>query len=236
MSSTHHDQTTGSSFTALTRQVHDLGLMRRRYAYYWSRLVGAVVAMAAWVLAVVWIGDSWWQLAPAAVLAVLMTQIAFLGHDAAHRQMFRSGRLNDWVSLIVANLLVGISYGWWQSKHTRHHGNPNKVGHDPDIAPGVLAFTPEQAHRSHRPLVRWLVVAAEPVTSVDVTAADVLSELDDALHAVGIELCFAEMKDPVKDKLKRFGLFARLGEQTFFTTIDEAVIAYRESHALDEND
>jgi MFS superfamily sulfate permease-like transporter len=84
--------------------------------------------------------------------------------------------------------------------------------------------------------VRWLVVAAEPVTSVDVTAADAVSELDDALHAAGIELCFAEMKDPVKDKLKRFGLFARLGEQTFFNTIDEAVSAYRKSHALDEND
>jgi high affinity sulfate transporter 1 len=84
--------------------------------------------------------------------------------------------------------------------------------------------------------VRWLVVAAEPVTSVDVTAADVVSELDDTLHAAGIELCFAEMKDPVKDKLKRFGLFARLGEQTFFATIDEAVSAYRASHALDESD
>ncbi len=60
--------------------------------------------------------------------------------------------------------------------------------------------------------VRWLVVAAEPVTSVDVTAADMLAELDETLHAAGIELCFAEMKDPVKDKLKRFGLFARLGE------------------------
>ena len=57
--------------------------------------------------------------------------------------------------------------------------------------------------------VRWLVVAAEPVTSVDVTAADALAELDDELHAAGIELCFAEMKDPVKDKLKRFGLFTR---------------------------
>jgi high affinity sulfate transporter 1 len=74
--------------------------------------------------------------------------------------------------------------------------------------------------------VRWLVVAAEPVTSVDVTAADVIGELDDTLHASGIELCFAEMKDPVKDKLKRFGLFTRLGEQTFFPTIDEAVSAY----------
>ncbi len=74
--------------------------------------------------------------------------------------------------------------------------------------------------------VRWLVVAAEPVTSIDVTAADIVCELDDTLHTAGIELCFAEMKDPVKDKLKRFEVFARLGEQTFFGTIDEAVTAY----------
>ncbi len=74
--------------------------------------------------------------------------------------------------------------------------------------------------------VRWVVVAAEPMTSVDVTSADVISELDDALHAAGIELCFAEMKDPVKDKLKRFGLFARFGEHTFFPTIGEAVSEY----------
>ena len=81
--------------------------------------------------------------------------------------------------------------------------------------------------------VRWLVVAAEPVTSVDVTAADAISELDDTLHAAGIELCFAEMKDPVKDKLKRFELFARLGEKTFFTTIGEAVNAYLASHPVE---
>jgi len=74
--------------------------------------------------------------------------------------------------------------------------------------------------------VRWVVVAAEPVTSVDVTAADVLCELDDALRAADIELCFAEMKDPVKDKLKRFGLFTRLGERAFFPTLGEAVSAY----------
>jgi high affinity sulfate transporter 1 len=74
--------------------------------------------------------------------------------------------------------------------------------------------------------VRWVVVAAEPVTSVDVTAADMLTELDDALHKAGVELCFAEMKDPVKDKLKRFGLFVRIGENQFFATIGEAVSAY----------
>jgi high affinity sulfate transporter 1 len=74
--------------------------------------------------------------------------------------------------------------------------------------------------------VRWLVVTAEPVTSVDVTAADMLYELDETLHAAGIEMCFAEMKDPVKDKLKRFGIFTHFGEKTFFATIEEAVGAY----------
>ncbi len=81
--------------------------------------------------------------------------------------------------------------------------------------------------------VRWLVVAAEPVTSVDVTAADVLAELDESLRAAGIELCFAEMKGPVKDKLKRFGLFARLGAETFFPTVGAAVGAYLKTHAVD---
>ena len=82
---------------------------------------------------------------------------------------------------------------------------------------------------------RWLVVAAEPVTSVDVTAADMLAELDETLHEAGVELCFAEMKDPVKDKLKRFGLFARLGQEVFFPTIDTAVSSYLEPPPPDSN-
>jgi fatty acid desaturase len=146
-----------SSFTALTRQVHELGLMRRRYGYYWTKLVGAVVLLVAWVVGFVLLGDSWWQLLSAAVLAVVVTQVAFLGHDAAHRQIFASGRWNDWVSLVVANLLVGISYGWWRSKHTRHHAHPNKDGYDPDIALEAVAMTPAMARRHRNPLLRWLV-------------------------------------------------------------------------------
>jgi high affinity sulfate transporter 1 len=84
--------------------------------------------------------------------------------------------------------------------------------------------------------VRWLVVAAEPVTNVDVTAGDTVAELHHALQAMGVELCFAELKDPVKDKLKRFGLFAQLGEQFFFPTIGAAVSSYLESHDVDEAD
>ena len=80
--------------------------------------------------------------------------------------------------------------------------------------------------------VRWVVVAAEPVTSVDVTAADTLADVDKALLDVGIELRFAELKDPVKDKLKRFGLFARFGEEKFFPTIGAAVSSYLESQQI----
>jgi len=79
-------------------------------------------------------------------------------------------------------------------------------------------------------LVRWVVVAAEPVTSVDVTAADTLTDLAKTLLNAGIELHFAELKDPVKDKLKRFGLFAIFGEDKFFPTIGAAVALYLKSH------
>ena len=79
--------------------------------------------------------------------------------------------------------------------------------------------------------VRWLVVAAEPVTSVDVTSADALAELDEELRTAGIRLNFAEMKDPVKDKLRRFELLGRF-EGRFFNTLDEAVSAYLAAHPV----
>ncbi len=84
--------------------------------------------------------------------------------------------------------------------------------------------------------VSWLVVAAEPVTSVDVTSADMLAELDRTLSAAGIELCFAEMKDPVKDKLKRFELYAQFGERNFFPTVGAAVSSYLASHPVEWED
>ena len=81
--------------------------------------------------------------------------------------------------------------------------------------------------------VKWVVVAAEPVTSIDVTAADIVAELDSTLREAGIELSFAELKDPVKDKLKRFGLLTTLGEQSFYPTVGAAVSAYLDTHPVD---
>ena len=84
--------------------------------------------------------------------------------------------------------------------------------------------------------VRWLVVAAEPVTSVDVTSADMLAELHQTLHEAGIELCVAEMKDPVKDKLQRFGLLAKFGESAFFPTVGSAVSHYLQRYPVEHRE
>jgi MFS superfamily sulfate permease-like transporter len=80
---------------------------------------------------------------------------------------------------------------------------------------------------------KWVVVAAEPVTDVDTTAADVLADVDKDLENAGIELCFAEMKDPVKDRLKRYGLFTTIGAERFYPTLGQAVDAYLETHQVD---
>ena len=87
----------------------------------------------------------------AAALAVVLGQVMFLGHDAAHRQIFASGTWNEWASLVIANLYAGMSYGWWQHKHSRHHAKPNQVGADPDIGTGALVFHTEELHEARAP-------------------------------------------------------------------------------------
>ncbi|WP_150308412.1 fatty acid desaturase family protein [Planctomonas psychrotolerans] len=146
-----------SEFTELAHRITSAGLLRRRYGYYWSKLAVVLLLHVAAVVLFVRIGDSWWQLGTAVLFAVLYTQTAFLGHDAAHRQIFVSGKWNDWISLVLANLLVGLSYGWWQHKHTRHHANPNKRGSDPDIELPVLSLTPEQVSRRRSRLTGWVL-------------------------------------------------------------------------------
>jgi high affinity sulfate transporter 1 len=79
---------------------------------------------------------------------------------------------------------------------------------------------------------KWVIIAAEPVTDIDITAADMLAELDQKLHQGGMDICFAEMKGPVKDILKRYGLFDTLGTETFFPTLGQAVDRYLEVHQV----
>ncbi|MFD1827466.1 MULTISPECIES: fatty acid desaturase family protein [Mumia] len=130
-----------SAYATLLNDVRDRGLLRRRPVYYLTRIGFAVAAFAAVWVGVVLLGNSWWQLALAAVLGLVVTQFGFLGHDAAHRQLFTSGRANAWAARILAGAFAGLSYGWWRGKHNKHHAAPNQEGRDPDIAPGAIAFT-----------------------------------------------------------------------------------------------
>ena len=135
----------GSDFAALLATVRQAGLLERRPAHYAVRIaVNAALYAAGWAVFAA-VGDSWWQLAVAAYLAVVFGQTGFLGHDAGHRQIFRTRRANQWAGLLHGNLGIGLAFGWWVDKHHRHHANPNQEGLDPDIGGDNIVYTSGQA-------------------------------------------------------------------------------------------
>src|SRR4029453_15635119 len=108
----------------------------------------------AWA-AFVALGDSWWQLLLAPVMAVAFAQLALVAHDVAHRQIFPTRGRSEAAGLIAGNLGIGMSYGWWMDKHTRHHANPNHEDLDPDVAPEILIWT-QEATEGRRGLLRFV--------------------------------------------------------------------------------
>ncbi|GAA2294941.1 acyl-CoA desaturase [Nonomuraea roseoviolacea subsp. roseoviolacea] len=148
----------GSDFARLSRRVAEAGLLERRPGSYAVR-IGLVAALFAGTWATfAAVGDSWWQLPVAALLAVAFAQVTLLAHDLAHGQISRSRRTARIAGLLVGNLSVGLSYGWWMDKHTRHHANPNHEDHDPDVAPDILLWSRKQAEAARglpRLVGRW---------------------------------------------------------------------------------
>jgi fatty acid desaturase len=138
----------GSEYALLPRQIRQAGLLARRPRYYTGKIILTVVALAAGWAAFFLVGDSWWQLGVAAFLAVVFGQIGFLGHDAGHQQVFTSRRANYVLGVLCADLGIGLSYGWWTGKHSRHHAHPNTEGADPDVMSGVLVFSAGRARAS----------------------------------------------------------------------------------------
>ena len=134
-----------TDYAELSRRIQAADLLKRRYAYYWCRIVGLVATFIGIWVAFALLGNSWFQLVLAGLLALVVTQFGFLGHDGAHRQIFASHQWNEWVARILSGAFAGLSYSWWSSKHNRHHGAPNQEEKDPDIGPGALAFTPALA-------------------------------------------------------------------------------------------
>ena len=134
-----------SEFSALLNTVRDAGLLRRRRLFYLLTFSAITVAMVAAWFGFTMLQDSWYVLLIAGALGILFTQYAFITHELSHRQVFESGKLNDFSGRIMADLVVGISYSWWMSKHSKHHANPNTVDKDPDVEPDFIIFQREHA-------------------------------------------------------------------------------------------
>jgi fatty acid desaturase len=132
-------------YTILKRRVQEAGLLDKRPAYYALSITTNMVVLTFCLVVLFTIGSVWGQALAAAGLGIVCGQLGFQLHDSGHRQMFASGWKNAFVGLVTADLLLGMSYGWWVQKHNRHHGNPNDVDLDPDIKVGAIAYTDEQA-------------------------------------------------------------------------------------------
>jgi fatty acid desaturase len=154
---------TVSQFTEILNRVKNAGLLSKKPSFYIIRLIAiSVIASALWVAggfvgALVNQHWAWIFLAFLVVglLGIMSAQYGFISHEAAHRQVFRNNKANDWLGLVLANLFAGLSYGFWLRKHNKHHQKPNQIGEDPDIAIRVLSFTPESRNEK-KGFERWL--------------------------------------------------------------------------------
>jgi len=136
---------TARAYTEVSQVVRETGLLRRAEWFY--ALVGTAILLGfgGAITGFILFGNSWYQLFIAAALGILFTQVSFLAHEAAHRQILASGPANDRLGRILAAGIVGISLSWWTTKHNRHHANPNRVGKDPDIEIDTISFIEEDA-------------------------------------------------------------------------------------------
>jgi fatty acid desaturase len=160
----------GSDFAQLSKRIAGAGLLRRRPGYYAVRLTLVAAAYVGGWVAFATLGDSWWQLAVAAFMGIVFAQLALVAHDLAHRQIFASRRLSQAAGLVAGNLGIGMSYGWWMDKHTRHHANPNHSEHDPDVSPEVLVWSTDQARSSKgvaRFIGRWQAFVFFPLLALE---------------------------------------------------------------------
>ncbi|MBQ1092232.1 acyl-CoA desaturase [Streptomyces sp. B93] len=166
---TTRSDTPGSDFARLSKNIADAGLLGRRPGYYTLRITAVTGLYAAGWTGFVLLGPSWWTLAIAAFMAAMYGQAALLAHDMAHRQVFRRRRASE-LSGRIAGASIGMGYGWWQDKHTRHHANPNTADLDPDIGPDLLVWSPDQARAATglpRLLGRWQAFLFFPLLTLE---------------------------------------------------------------------
>jgi len=186
------------AYKQVSQVVRETGLLQRTSWFYIFVAAGIALALGGAVTGFILLGDSWFQLLIAAALGIIFTQIAFLSHEAAHRQILTSGPANFKLARILAGS-IGMSYSWWDSKHTKHHGNPNQVGKDPDIEVDTISFLEEDAAKS-RGLVR-LITRKQGWLFFPLLTLEGLN-----LHYIGLKHLFTKKK--VKGRWTELGIIA----------------------------
>ena len=134
-----------NDYARLKARVKAAGLLRRQPLYYVMMVSANAGLLVLGAAALVMMSNPWLLALDAMFLGLASGQLGFQLHDAAHGQMFSASRSNRWVGLLTGDLLLGMSYGWWQMKHNRHHAAPNDVDDDPDIQPGAIVYSQAQA-------------------------------------------------------------------------------------------
>ncbi|WP_188743882.1 fatty acid desaturase family protein [Agromyces bauzanensis] len=187
------------SYTALSRVARESGLLNRARWFYLALVSLLTLALGGAITGFILLGDSWFQLLIAGALGLIFTQFAFLAHEASHRAVLESGPANDRVGRFLAAGVVGISYAWWMTKHTRHHANPNKLGKDPDIDFDTISFTEESAAKQRGVMAfvtrrqGWLFFPMLTLEGIN-------------LHVTSLRTLFA--RGPVKGRWIELGLMA----------------------------
>jgi fatty acid desaturase len=185
-------------YTILKRRIQDAGLLEKRPGYYALSITTNTVVLIFCLVVLFTVGSIWGQALAAIGLAIVSGQLGFQLHDSGHRQMFASGWKNAFVGLVTADVLLGMSYGWWVQKHNRHHGNPNDVDLDPDIKVGAIAYTDEQASARRgagRLAAMYQAYLFFPLTTL----------LAWSMHLTGITYL---VKEPSRYRRLEFGLLA----------------------------
>ena len=138
-----------SDYAALKRLIKQKGLLEKQPAYYTYKILCSLGLLAVGIVFLLLVHIFWLQVLDAVFLAFACGQIAFVCHDSGHRQIFHATWKNDIVFLLQANILLGMSYGWWLDTHNAHHSHPNELDMDPDISIPALCYSVEEAQKRH---------------------------------------------------------------------------------------
>ncbi|MGI8456581.1 MAG: fatty acid desaturase family protein [Propionibacteriaceae bacterium] len=143
-----------SGFKPLVGRVKAAGLLEPRIDWYVGHALVLTAGLVVLAAAVILVAPSWWVVAVAVFAAFMSAQLSFLGHDAGHHQITSNRKVSHVIGLVLGNVLTGLSFGWWQDKHLRHHANPNHEGLDPDVGEGIISWS-EKQYEKKSGAARW---------------------------------------------------------------------------------